>query len=91
MKERVGPRIWVALIFSLAGLTLVVQLWQGFSLDTLGTVAALGAAVAFALYILLAGTRSGCEIPSRSWPRVRSHGGRSPSGSSTIKSGSTGR
>jgi drug/metabolite transporter (DMT)-like permease len=53
-KERVRRRIWVALILALAGLSLVVELWQGFSLDALGTVAALGASVAFALYILLA-------------------------------------
>src|SRR5919108_5549596 len=53
-KERVRRRIWVALILSLAGLSLVVDLWHGFSLDALGTVAALGAAVAFALYVLLA-------------------------------------
>jgi drug/metabolite transporter (DMT)-like permease len=63
MKERVGRRIWVALILSLSGLTLVVQLWQGFSLDTLGTVAALGAAVAFALYILLAEHAVGLRDP----------------------------
>jgi drug/metabolite transporter (DMT)-like permease len=53
-KEGVRRRIWVALILSLAGLSLVVDLWHGFSLDTLGTLGALGAAVAFALYILLA-------------------------------------
>lgn len=63
MKERVRRRIWVALILSLAGLSLVVELWQGFSLDTLGTVAALGAAVAFALYILLAEHAVGLRDP----------------------------
>jgi drug/metabolite transporter (DMT)-like permease len=63
MKERVRRRIWVALILSLAGLSLVVELWQGFSLDTLGTVAALAAAVAFALYILLAEHAVGLRDP----------------------------
>jgi drug/metabolite transporter (DMT)-like permease len=53
-KEPVRKRIWAALVLSLTGLSLVVDLWNGFSLDTLGTVASLGAAVAFALYILLA-------------------------------------
>jgi len=53
-KEPVRRRIWVALVLALGGLSLVVDLWHGFSLDGLGTVAALGAAVAFALYILLA-------------------------------------
>jgi drug/metabolite transporter (DMT)-like permease len=62
-KERVRRRIWVALILALAGLSLVVELWQGFSLDALGTVAALGASVAFALYILLAEHAVGLRDP----------------------------
>jgi drug/metabolite transporter (DMT)-like permease len=53
-KEPVRRRIWVALVLALGGLSLVVDLLHGFSLDALGTAAALGAAVAFALYILLA-------------------------------------
>jgi drug/metabolite transporter (DMT)-like permease len=53
-KEPVRRRIWVALVLALGGLSLVVDLWHGFSLDGLGTAAALGAAIAFALYILLA-------------------------------------
>jgi len=53
-KEPVRRRIWVALVLALGGLSLVVDLRHGFSLDALGTAAALGAAVAFALYILLA-------------------------------------
>jgi drug/metabolite transporter (DMT)-like permease len=52
--EPVRKRIWAALVLALGGLSLVVDLWNGFSLDALGTAAALGAAVAFALYILLA-------------------------------------
>ena len=53
-KEPVRRRIWAALVLALVGLSLVVDLWHGFSLDALGTAAALGAAIAFALYILLA-------------------------------------
>jgi drug/metabolite transporter (DMT)-like permease len=53
-KEPVRKRIWAALVLALTGLSLVVDLWNGFSLDALGTVASLGAAVAFAFYILLA-------------------------------------
>jgi drug/metabolite transporter (DMT)-like permease len=53
-KEPVRRRIWAALILSLGGLSLVVDLWHGFSLDALGTAAALGAAVSYAFYILLA-------------------------------------
>lgn len=62
-KERVRKRIWVALILSFAGLSLVVELWRGFSLDALGTVASLGAAVAFAFYILLAERAVGRRDP----------------------------
>jgi drug/metabolite transporter (DMT)-like permease len=62
-KERVRRRIWVALILALAGLSLVVELWQGVSVDTLGTIAAIGAAVAFALYILLAERAVGLRDP----------------------------
>jgi len=54
MKETVRRRIWVAIALALTGLSLVVELWQGFSLDAVGSAAALGAAVSFATYILLA-------------------------------------
>ena len=54
VKEPVRKRLWAALVLALGGLALVVDLWSGFSLDALGTAASLGAAVAFALYILLA-------------------------------------
>jgi drug/metabolite transporter (DMT)-like permease len=53
-KEPVRRRIWAALVLSLGGLSLVVDLWHGFSLDALGAAASLGAALTFALYILLA-------------------------------------
>jgi drug/metabolite transporter (DMT)-like permease len=53
-KEPVRRRIWAALILSLGGLSLVVQIWNGLTLDSLGVLASLGAAITFALYILLA-------------------------------------
>lgn len=53
-KEIVRKRIWVALILSLAGLSFVLDVWGGPSLDAFGVAAALGTAVTFALYILLA-------------------------------------
>lgn len=62
-KEKVRRRIWVALILAFAGLSLVVELWQGVSVDTLGTLAALGSAVAFSLYILLAERAVGLRDP----------------------------
>jgi drug/metabolite transporter (DMT)-like permease len=52
--QHVRARIWVALALSLTGLTLMVQLWSGGSLDGLGITYALIAAVIFAAYLLLA-------------------------------------
>ena len=53
-KEPVRRRIWAALILALAGLSLVVEVWSGLSLDGLGVAAALAAAVAYAVYVLMA-------------------------------------
>jgi len=50
----VRRRIWVALAFSLSGLALMVELWNGLALDGLGVTYALIAAVIFAAYLLLA-------------------------------------
>jgi len=52
--ERVRRRIWAALALSLTGLGLMVQLWNGVSLDALGVVYALVDAVIFAAYLLMA-------------------------------------
>ena len=54
MHRPVRRRIWVALALALAGLSLVVQVWDRGTLDALGVAAALAAAGTFALYILLA-------------------------------------
>ena len=53
-RERVRARIWAALALSLAGLSLMVELWSGVSLDGLGIAYALISAVIFAAYLLLA-------------------------------------
>jgi drug/metabolite transporter (DMT)-like permease len=53
-KEHVRRRIWVALVLALAGLSLVVEVWSGISLDGLGVAAALAAAVAYCIYVLMA-------------------------------------
>jgi drug/metabolite transporter (DMT)-like permease len=50
----VRRRLWAALALALFGLTLVVELWKGGTLDGVGVAAALAAAVAFAFYILMA-------------------------------------
>jgi drug/metabolite transporter (DMT)-like permease len=54
MHEYVRRRIFVALALSLSGLALMVEVWRGIALDGLGVAYALLAAVAFAVYILLA-------------------------------------
>jgi drug/metabolite transporter (DMT)-like permease len=54
MHEAVRRRIWGALVFALAGLALMVQIWRGVALDGLGVTYALIATVAFAVYLLLA-------------------------------------
>lgn len=52
--EPVRRRLWVALAISLLGLSLVVDFWSGFSLSGVGIAAALGCAVAYAVYIVSA-------------------------------------
>jgi drug/metabolite transporter (DMT)-like permease len=52
--EPVRRRIWAALALSVLGIALLVELWEGLTLDGLGVSAALGSAVTFAVYILSA-------------------------------------
>lgn len=67
--ERVRRRIWAALGLSLAGLTLMVQLWEGLTVDGLGVAFALVSAVVFAAYLLLAERRVAEKdsIPLLAW------------------------
>lgn len=53
-KEPIRRRIWVALALALAGLSFVVEAWSGIALDGLGVAASLSAAVAYAVYVLMA-------------------------------------
>lgn len=52
--EPVRRRLWYALALALAGLSLVVDVWGGVTLDGLGVVACLAGALAYALYIVMA-------------------------------------
>jgi drug/metabolite transporter (DMT)-like permease len=61
--EEVRARIWVALVFALTGLALVVEIWSGLSLSAAGVAASLGAAVAYSLYVLMAEHRVGDRDP----------------------------
>ena len=54
LHEPVRRRIWAALALALVGLALLLQLWQGLVLDGIGVLASIGAAITFALYILMA-------------------------------------
>ncbi|MGH3046529.1 MAG: EamA family transporter [Gaiellaceae bacterium] len=54
VHEPVRRRLWVAIALSLAGLTLVVELWSGFTLDGVGVAACVAAALAYAAYMLMA-------------------------------------
>ena len=54
LHENVRRRIWAALALSIIGLSLLLQLWQGLELDRVGLLASAGAALTFALYILMA-------------------------------------
>lgn len=52
--EPVRRRIWAALALSILGIALLVELWNGLTLDGLGVAAALGSATTFAVYVLSA-------------------------------------
>ena len=62
-KEHVRRRIWVALALALGGLSLVVDLWRGVSLDGFGVMFSLLSAVTFAAYLLLAEHAVGTRDP----------------------------
>ncbi len=52
--ERIRRRVWLALVFCLTGLAVVVEAWAGIAFSTVGITAASGAAFALAAYILMA-------------------------------------
>jgi drug/metabolite transporter (DMT)-like permease len=54
VHEPVRRRLWLAIALSLLGLSLVVELWGGSSLDGLGVLACLVTALAYAAYVLMA-------------------------------------
>ena len=62
LGQAVRRTVWVALVCALVGLGMVAQVWQGFSLDVIGTTAAFGAAMALAIYFLLGDRQSHGEF-----------------------------
>jgi drug/metabolite transporter (DMT)-like permease len=54
LKEHVRKRLWIALVLALVGLSLVVNIWGGVSLDSWGVIFGFCSAVTFAAYLFLA-------------------------------------
>jgi drug/metabolite transporter (DMT)-like permease len=54
VHEPMRRRIWLALATSFTGLCLVVEVWSGLALDTVGVAASLACAVSYALYLVMA-------------------------------------
>ena len=52
--EYIRRRIWVSVALCLTGLSLVVELWAGVTLSTVGVTAAFGGAFALTAYLLMA-------------------------------------
>jgi drug/metabolite transporter (DMT)-like permease len=52
-KTEVATDMWVAIALALFGLILVAKVWQGFAFDLIGTLGAIGAAMALAIYFLM--------------------------------------
>jgi drug/metabolite transporter (DMT)-like permease len=67
--EHVRRRIWAALALSLAGLTLIVEIWHGGRLSGPGLTAAVLAAISYAMYVLVAerGVRRRDPISLSAW------------------------
>lgn len=63
--EPVRPRMWVAVALALGGLAVVGQVWAGITLDALGIVMGLAAAVSFATYFLLGEHTTDTDDPLR--------------------------
>ena len=53
-RERIRRRIWVALVLCVTGLAVVVELWSGITLSTVGIAAALAASFTLTAYVLMA-------------------------------------
>lgn len=52
-KGAVANDMWAAIALSLLGLIFVAKVWEGFTFDLVGTLGALGAALALAVYFLM--------------------------------------
>lgn len=62
--EAFSRRVLMGMCLAFVGLVLIAQVWQGFTLDALGTLAAWGAAVSLAVFFIM-GERANLELPHR--------------------------
>jgi drug/metabolite transporter (DMT)-like permease len=62
-KEHVRRRLWAALLLALGGLSLVVDVWGGVTLNTWGVVFSFAAAITYAFYVLIAERAVGRRDP----------------------------
>jgi drug/metabolite transporter (DMT)-like permease len=67
--QRARPRLWVGLAASLAGLACVAEIWGSLSLDGIGVLAGLGAALLLAFYYVLGarGVRQRDSLSLTTW------------------------
>ena len=54
VHEPVRRRLWLALLVSFAGLCIVVEIWSGLALDSVGVAFSLACAFSYALYLVMA-------------------------------------
>ena len=54
LHHRTKPLVWIGLVMALAGLAVVAEIWDGFTLDPIGVAAAVGAMLALVVYYLTA-------------------------------------
>ena len=62
-RHHVGRSLWFGMALALAGLAFVAQVWRGATLDTVGVLAAFGAAVALMIWYLVGERSAGMRDP----------------------------
>lgn len=62
--ESISRRVLTGMVIAFVGLVLIAQIWEGFQLDAIGTLAAWGAAVSLAIFFVM-GERANLELPHR--------------------------
>ena len=63
-NERISRRVVSGMLIAFAGLVLIAQVWEGFTLDAIGTISAWGAAASLAVFYVM-GERANLELAHR--------------------------